>query len=654
MAIATSTNGFPDATNTGVPAGVVLKASGSLVINTPGTVIEGLDITGSVTINAANVTLLNCKITSGDYDVVLVKPGITGAVVQNCEINNLGSGGQGIAGQGTFVSNNIHDCADGIDVRGDNTMIRDNFIHNMRGTSGSHYDGIQADGGFSNLSVIHNTVINEQNQTSALMLDNYWGPINNVKVDDNLLVGGGYTAYINEVAQGQAGGGPVTNVSFTNNHLGSGSWGEMNVRSELGDKPTISGSVSDGDALAQSLHMTGQPPAGSATPPAGGTPTPPSTVAPTIDSYSQDSGTKGDGITNDSTLTLSGKAAANSHVNIFEDAKQIGTATASNSGTWSYTTKALVDGHHSLIAKVTDATGKAAASAALAIVIDTVAPAAPTIAAHSSAKAGVTDVALTGTAEAHSTVQVFDGTHKIGTVTANDSGAWKYDAGNMTSGNHSLTATAADAAGNTSAASSKAAVSVNPVSHHADSVAFSDVVKHGDGTLTFKGTADANSHVNIYDNGVTNALGTVKADAHGAWSLTTKAGVTNSEHNFTAKLLDSSNHVTDSSGHASVGSTHRDTIVSSSGNDLMMGGGSRDTFVFGSHFGDDIIKDFHSTGFNHDVVQFSKSVFNNLADVLAHATQSGADVVISAHTGDTLTLKHTKMSTLDKGDFHFG
>jgi len=251
MAIATSTNGFPDATNTGVPAGVVLKASGSLVINTPGTVIEGLDITGSVTINAANVTLLNCKITSGDYDVVLVKPGITGAVVQNCEINNLGSGGQGIAGQGTFVSNNIHDCADGIDVRGDNTMIRDNFIHNMRGTSGSHYDGIQADGGFSNLSVIHNTVINEQNQTSAVMIDNYWGPIEGVTIDNNYLVGGGYAVYINEVAKGQAGGGRVTNVTVTNNRIGAGSWGVFDLRSELGLVPILSGNINatTGDLL---------------------------------------------------------------------------------------------------------------------------------------------------------------------------------------------------------------------------------------------------------------------------------------------------------------------------------------------------------------------------------------------------------------------
>jgi hypothetical protein len=240
---AASISAFPDATTTGVPAGVTLTPSGSLVIDTSGAVREGLDIKGSVIINASNVTLKNCKVTDGGNNVVLVKPGITGAVVQNCEIDNLGAGGQGIAGQGTFLANNIHDCADGIDVRGDNTVIRDNFIHSMRGTADSHLDGIQADGGFSNLTIDHNTVINEQNQTSAVMLDNYWGPIDTVTITNNLLVGGGYTVYINEVAKGQAGGGPVTNVTVTNNRIGRGFWGTLDVRSELGHVPILSGNV---------------------------------------------------------------------------------------------------------------------------------------------------------------------------------------------------------------------------------------------------------------------------------------------------------------------------------------------------------------------------------------------------------------------------
>jgi hypothetical protein len=232
---------FPNAANTGVPAGVVLKPSGNLVITTPGAVVEGLDIKGSVVIDAPNVTLKNCKVTDPGYAVVLIKAGITGTTIQDCEIDNEGTGGQGITGQGTFLRNNIHDCADGINVGGDNTLIEGNYIHMMRGTADSHFDGIQADGKFSNLTIRRNTVINEYTWTSAVMLDNYWGPIDNVVIEENLLIGGGYTVYINEMGAGQPGGGPVTNVRFINNRLTGGYWGSLDLRTQLGNKPTISG-----------------------------------------------------------------------------------------------------------------------------------------------------------------------------------------------------------------------------------------------------------------------------------------------------------------------------------------------------------------------------------------------------------------------------
>jgi hypothetical protein len=635
------------------------------VINTPGTVIEGLNITGSVIINAANVTLKNCSITSSDYDVVLVKPGITGAVVENCNINNQSSGGQGIAGQGTFLNNNIQNAADGIDVRGDNTVIQGNYIHNMSGTSGSHLDGIQADGGFSNLTINHNTVINEQGQTSAVMLDNYWGPIDKVAITDNLLVGGDYSVYINEVAQGQNPGGKVTNVTFENNHLGAGTYGTLDLRTELGDQPTISGNIDDGRTLAQSLTTTGQPPAGSTsgtggtggTSGTGGTTSP--TPTPTIVSYSQDSGVKGDGITNDSTLTLSGTAAANGVVKLVDGTSQIGTATTNSSGTWSYTTPTLADGSHSIVAKVTDAAGTTAASAALAVTIDTVAPHAPTIAATLSGNA-VTDVTnvdhltLTGTAEANSTVQVFDGTNQVGTVTTNASGAWSDSLGVLANGSHSFTAKAVDAATNTSAASSAAAVTVHDpaTAPNSSAVAFTDAHKNSNGTVTLTGTAGDNSHVSIFGDGATKAMGTVTANADGAWSFTTTSAVSNMVHTFTAKTLDSAGNVVGTSGQADIGSTHRDSIVSSPGNDIMAGGSGQDTFTFAASFGKDVITDFRASGYNHDIIQLSKSVFDNFADVLSHATQSGNDVVIAGNAGDTLTLKQTALSDLHKSDFH--
>ena len=89
-------------------------------------------------------------------------------------------------------------------------------------------------------------------------------------------------------------------------------------------------------------------------------------VAPSITSFSTDSGTVGDHITNDNTLTLTGTAEANATVKVYDGATLLGSAAANGSGAWSYTTAALANGAHSLTATATDAAGNTgAASAAL-------------------------------------------------------------------------------------------------------------------------------------------------------------------------------------------------------------------------------------------------------------------------------------------------
>ena len=115
-------------------------------------------------------------------------------------------------------------------------------------------------------------------------------------------------------------------------------------------------------------------------------------VAPSIASFSTDSGTVGDGITNDNTLTLTGTAEANATVKVFDGATLLGSAMANGSGAWSYTTAALANGAHSLTATATDAAGNTgAASAALSVTIDTAAPVAPSIASFSTDSGTVGD-----------------------------------------------------------------------------------------------------------------------------------------------------------------------------------------------------------------------------------------------------------------------
>src|SRR5262249_10189408 len=72
-------------------------------------------------------------------------------------------------------------------------------------------------------------------------------------------------------------------------------------------------------------------------------------------------------------------------------------------------------------------------------------------------------------AEASATISVYlDGT-KVGTTTANAIGAWQYQLSNLTIATHNITATATDAAGNTSAQSAAYALTISGVAATAPS-----------------------------------------------------------------------------------------------------------------------------------------------------------------------------------------
>ncbi len=192
----------------------------------------------------------------------------------------------------------------------------------------------------------------------------------------------------------------------------------------------------------------------------------------------------------------------------------------------------------------------AASSAAKAVTVDTTAPTAPAITAFSSdsgvAGDGLTNdntLVLSGTAEAGSTVQVYDGATLLGTATANGSGAWSFATATLADGAHSFTAKATDAAGNVGATSAAKAVTVDTAAPTAPTItAFSpDSGVVGDGitnnnTLLLTGTAEAGSTVQVYDGAdVARAPRRQTAAARGA--LRPRRSLT-AAHSFTAKATD--------------------------------------------------------------------------------------------------------------------
>lgn len=225
--VTTTSTTMPGASNTGVPVGTALKASGSIHATTPGQVINALDITGGVTVDAPGVVIENSKIHgSGSGDGIRVLSG--DVTVQDSEIygfeNAIGYD------HWTALRVNIHgDTGDGVKL-GSSTTLQDSWIHDLTPAAGAHSDGGQMQSGVTNLVVRHNTIdmSSTNGANSALFLAPDLGPstAGPVLVENNFLAGGGFTLYVVDGANGTY---YVGNITVRNNVFGDSGYGPDSV-----------------------------------------------------------------------------------------------------------------------------------------------------------------------------------------------------------------------------------------------------------------------------------------------------------------------------------------------------------------------------------------------------------------------------------------
>ncbi|PYF83297.1 VCBS repeat-containing protein/autotransporter-associated beta strand protein [Marinomonas alcarazii] len=120
-------------------------------------------------------------------------------------------------------------------------------------------------------------------------------------------------------------------------------------------------------------------------------------------SAASDTGTSStDNITNNTTPTFTGTAAANSTVKLYDTdgTTLLGSTTADGSGNWSITSSTLAEGSHTLTATATDASNNvSSASSGLSITIDSTAPTTTIASAAFSNDTGTSGDFITDTAE---------------------------------------------------------------------------------------------------------------------------------------------------------------------------------------------------------------------------------------------------------------
>ncbi|WP_213133516.1 BapA/Bap/LapF family large adhesin [Citrobacter sp. FP75] len=328
-------------------------------------------------------------------------------------------------------------------------------------------------------------------------------------------------------------------------------------------------------ALGNGLHtltVTATDSAGNTSLPSGGFTYTVDTLAPTapaitqvVDDVGPLTGNLNNGqATNDALPTLSGTAEANSTVKIYDNGTLIGTVPADGGGAWNFTPgTALGNGNHTLTVTATDAAGNVSpTSAGFNIVVDTVAPLAPTIiqafddvlpgtgTLSNGAYTNDTRPVLNGSAEAGARVAIYDNGTLLATVTAAVDGTWEYLPATLGNGQHVFTAIATDAAGNVSPISGGFTINVDTIAPSVpllvsviDDVAggvFNAALSNGqltnDARPTLNGTAEAGSTVSIYDGST--LLGTALVQSNNSWSFTPTTPLVNGTHTFTITATD--------------------------------------------------------------------------------------------------------------------
>lgn len=260
------------------------------------------------------------------------------------------------------------------------------------------------------------------------------------------------------------------------------------------------------------------------------------TVAPTV------AITSTGGLTSHAAQTIEGTGDAGATVKVYDGNTQVGSATVGANGTWSasVTLDMTVPGTHTLTASSTDAAGNTGTSN-VAFNLDTVAPTVAITSINSDTGSNThdfitkdTSLIFNGTAEKGASVEVQLDGKVIGTVIATD-GTWKLDyttktisvdkggddrghhadghdentvttvTNNLNEGSYVLTATATDAAGNTTTATQKMTIDTTIATPtaaltHDTGASGSDKITN-DAGLTLSGTASDVARSYVIDNG---------------------------------------------------------------------------------------------------------------------------------------------------------
>jgi len=219
----TAPAGWPNETNTGVPAGTALRACDGN-ISQAGVTLDGCLFSGGVYLgpDADDVTIKRSKVigrVNAGYGGAPGADGQRGLRLEDVEIDGEDSLANNESGIGddnyTCIRCHVHRTGRGAAARF-NVTIEDSYLHDFDHRAGDHESAIGSNGG-ANMTFRRNHLECGPTQfcSGALVVYNVSDPVDNVLVEGNLLQGGSYCAYA-----GSSVDPPGTNVRFVGNRFG--------------------------------------------------------------------------------------------------------------------------------------------------------------------------------------------------------------------------------------------------------------------------------------------------------------------------------------------------------------------------------------------------------------------------------------------------
>jgi hypothetical protein len=190
-----------------------LTPSGSLTISKPGQTVQNLNVTGTITVTAANVTITNVCVTDDAEGNINSGPVVhfesTGGLIEHATVSGANATNQSVevavGGGGTASHDYFYNCGECVHDSGWN--VSDSYVNAngdpySGGYSGGvgqgaedHHEDVYCNRGSA--LIRHDTLLNPFNSVATLFCDTSDGGAcsNHVTMTDNLMVGGGFLLY---------------------------------------------------------------------------------------------------------------------------------------------------------------------------------------------------------------------------------------------------------------------------------------------------------------------------------------------------------------------------------------------------------------------------------------------------------------------------